>query len=133
MKIELASFRLRFLAFLIDMALIFSLYVFLVGTAMWTEQWYMISVFQLLVFGVSAACSIFFTANPQWQGALGKKLMKIRVVDQNGETLGLRESSIRFCLSWASGALMGIGHLMALIDDKKRAAHDFGAHSLVVV
>ena len=89
MNIELANLRLRFLAGLIDFGIILSLYLFLMGTAIYSEQWGMMTVFQFLVIGVSAVYSIYFTADKRWQGTLGKRMMGIRVVNLDGQTLSL--------------------------------------------
>jgi len=133
MNFELATLKRRILAGLIDCGLVLALYLVLMGTAIYSEQWFMMNVFQVLIIGVCAAYSIYFTADERWQGTFGKKIMGIRVVSLQGETLSVKESTIRFALSWISGFFMGVGHLLVLVDEKRRAAHDLGVKSLVIV
>jgi uncharacterized RDD family membrane protein YckC len=133
MNYELATLKQRFLAGLIDLGLILAIYLFLMGTAISSQQWGMVTVFQLLVIALAAAYSIYFTADKRWQGTFGKRIMGIRVVSVDGQTLSLQQSSVRFVVSWISGFFMGIGHLLMIVDKKKRAVHDLSANSLVIV
>lgn len=58
------------------------------------------------------------------QGTVGKMLLNIKVVNEDGEKLSFSHASARFFLQLASLCLLGIGHLFALFSEKRQAIHD---------
>ncbi len=68
------------------------------------------------------------------QATPGKRAMGIMVTDMDGKKLDIKSASIRAVVSFLSGSLTaGLGHIVALFTEKKQAAHDLMAESLVVM
>lgn len=68
------------------------------------------------------------------QATPGKRAMGIMVTDMNGNRLDMKSASIRAVVSFLSGSLTAcLGHIVALFTEKKQAAHDLMAESLVVM
>ncbi|KKQ59381.1 MAG: RDD domain protein, partial [Candidatus Daviesbacteria bacterium GW2011_GWA2_38_17] len=64
---------------------------------------------------------------------LGKKVMKIKVVNATGATPSLGTFALREILGkLASGLILGIGYLMVAWDSKKQGLHDKIASTYVV-
>ena len=65
----------------------------------------------------------------------GKMLVKVHVETSNGEKISWLESTIRFFASLFTQctlAFYGLGYLIVMIDPKRRALHDYVAHTRVV-
>lgn len=62
----------------------------------------------------------------------GKYLAEISVVKTNGDKLTLRDAYIRYFSSWLSGAVFGLGYVMALFTKKHQTLHDLFADTVVV-
>ncbi|AZB41577.1 RDD family protein [Bacillus sp. FJAT-42376] len=67
-----------------------------------------------------------------WQGTIGKKLVGIKIVDQNGEKLTGGKSALRFLGSAVSYATFGIGYLITAFTPKKQALHDLMVKTYVI-
>lgn len=67
------------------------------------------------------------------QATPGKKLLKLKVVDINGEQLGIFTALLRNFGKVISQALFLIGYVMAAFTPKKQALHDIFARTLVVM
>lgn len=74
---------------------------------------------------------IVMEAGPR-QGTYGKQLLKIKVVDENGNRISYRISVIRSLSKIISAIILLIGFLMILFDDKKQGLHDRIAGTYVV-
>lgn len=68
----------------------------------------------------------------KWQGTLGKILFGVKVVGRNGERISFLRSVFRYFSYWPSGLLLGVGYIMAGIDDRKQALHDKIATTYVI-
>jgi len=66
------------------------------------------------------------------QATIGKKLMKIKVVDTNGERISMSKGIIRAVGKIISSLIFGIGFLMALFTNNKQSLHDKIASTFVV-
>lgn len=66
------------------------------------------------------------------QATLGKRALKIKVCDVNGQRISFGRATGRFFGKAISGLFFGIGFLMIGFTDKKQALHDKLAGSLVV-
>jgi len=67
------------------------------------------------------------------QGATpGKKLLGLAVIRPDGSTVSFLRGMCRFWATSISGMICGIGYLMALFDDEKRALHDHICDTRVV-
>ena len=80
---------------------------------------------------ITALYAILLWVN--WNGqTLGKKVMKIRVVTENGEPVGYKEAIVRYLSYILSGLALGLGFLWVIWDEKKQGWHDKIAGTLVV-
>lgn len=92
-----------------------------------------VSVFVSIWFMIQALYSIFFHA--RYGGTFGKLLLHLKVENANGTKLNLAKATIRYLYSVLTQFTLvfyGIGYLIAAIDPKKRALHDFLASTRVV-
>ena len=123
----------RFVALLIDWGLISFLYQLFL---LWILRKYVFSLEQLyaLLAGVLVPFVLYETIfSSGARNTLGKKLVGIRVADQHtGEPLGVLRAFIRSVGYVLSGGLLMCGFLLAFIDDRHRALHDYLAGSVVV-
>lgn len=62
----------------------------------------------------------------------GKTIMGLRIVRADGERLKLRNAIIRFVGYWVSAALLFIGYLLVLFDNRRQALHDKLGGTIVV-
>ena len=67
-----------------------------------------------------------------WQATLGKRLLGLRVTDSTGARIRFARASGRFFGKILSGALFGLGFLMAAFTARRQALHDLLAGTLVV-
>jgi uncharacterized RDD family membrane protein YckC len=88
----------------------------------------------LIIWGLlQAAYYITFTAIKA--ATPGKMLVHVHVESAAGEKISWIESAIRFIASLFTQctlAFYGLGYLIVMIDPKRRALHDFVAHTRVV-
>jgi uncharacterized RDD family membrane protein YckC len=73
-----------------------------------------------------------FLASPL-QATPGKALMGIAVVDENGNTITLKTSIIRYVSTILSGLILCIGYLMNLFTAKRQTLHDVLAGTVVIM
>ena len=73
-----------------------------------------------------------FMESSTWQGTIGKKLLGLRVTDLNGSRVSFGRASGRFFGKIVSGFTLMIGYIMAGFTEKKQALHDMIAGCLVV-
>ncbi len=67
-----------------------------------------------------------------WQGTCGKKILKLKVVNKNGERISLLRANIRFFAEFISAVIFALGFFLAAWNKKKRALHDFIAGTFVI-
>lgn len=72
-----------------------------------------------------------FEASPL-RATPGKAVMGMQVLSEEGQTLTLKQSYIRYFSSIVSGLILCIGYLMNLITEKKQTLHDMIAQTIVV-
>jgi uncharacterized RDD family membrane protein YckC len=72
-----------------------------------------------------------FEASP-WQGTPGKKILRIRVTDLNGDRVSFARAATRNVTKILSTLILLIGFIMAGFTEKKQALHDMLAGCLVV-
>ena len=137
---ELASLQNRFFACLID-----GLSVGIVASILWMPivmsgfvPWLLAPlVASTVAFGVFAAANFkLLESNGQ---TIGKKVMNIRIVGNNGEKMDAKELlGKRYAIFWFLNAIPYIGGLIALANvlmalrDSRRAGHDEVADTKVV-
>ena len=65
-------------------------------------------------------------------GTLGKKLMRLRVEKESGETLSLVDALYRETIGRFLSGILCIGYLMAIVDKRHRAFHDYLCDTRVI-
>ena len=120
----------RFIALLIDAII---LWVVQVIISMVLSQLLRDNVGLTLLINLAISVGYFVVYQESQGQTLGKKVMKIKVVDAQGKkptmmTFFLREIIGKF----VSGIILGIGYLMAFWDGNKQALHDKIASTYVV-
>ena len=123
-----AGFWIRFVAALLDSVIIVALSI-IVATVF--------AVIKLAVVGSLAQLVLTIGYYVWFQSrtgqTLGKKVMKIKVVNATGATPSLGTFALREILGkLASGLILGIGYLMVAWDSKKQGLHDKIASTYVV-
>jgi uncharacterized RDD family membrane protein YckC len=67
-----------------------------------------------------------------WQATLGKRALGLRVTDSTGARIHFGRATGRFFGKMLSGALLGLGFVMAAFTARRQALHDLLAGTLVV-
>lgn len=67
-----------------------------------------------------------------WQGTIGKKVLRLKVVDDAGNRIGFGRATGRFFAKILSSMFMCIGFIMIGFTDRKRGLHDMLANTLVM-
>jgi len=91
--------------------------------------------FWFVEFVMSLAMWWIYTAGLQsssWQATLGKKLLGLKVVDNEGARISFGRATGRYFASFLSAILLCIGYIMVAFTEKKQALHDQIAGTLVV-
>jgi len=60
----------------------------------------------------------------KYDGTVGKKICRIKLVTLKGEKITPCRAFVRFAAELLSAALFGLGYLIALFDPEKRTLHD---------
>lgn len=130
---QVAGVAERFVALMIDGGLVMGL--FILGLSFWYAKSILTmgQIYTLLV-GLNIFFILYMTVfSCGGRNTLGKKLVGIRVVDkETGEPLGFVRAFLRSCGYYVSTVLLMCGFLLAIIDDKHRALHDYFGHSVVI-
>jgi uncharacterized RDD family membrane protein YckC len=119
-----ANFGQRLVAYLIDIILVGI--VAAVGFAINDALGY------ILAFGLGLVYFAYFEGSPSGQ-TLGKKVMKIRVIDfSSGGPIGFGRAIVRYISRILSGLICYLGYLWMLWDREKQTWHDKLATTVVV-
>lgn len=133
-----AEFGSRYIAWVIDWVLLGALSVSIVSGVYYLAGQPQAQI-QLVV-----ACSVPFLLLGYWlyyafqessvhQGTLGKRAMKIRVVNYDNERLTFKDASVRFLGRLVSHLIpLFMGFFMMMLTEKKQALHDKIAKTYVV-
>ncbi len=135
-----AGFWPRAAAWLLDRALLFlalltvripALVSALSGGGLWWKQILFTHTFRDVL--CWALCAAYFVLLTYFTGAtLGKKAMKLRVVDAGGGKLTLWNTIYRETIGRYLSSILCIGYIMAAADPEKRALHDMLCNTRVV-
>lgn len=68
----------------------------------------------------------------KWQASVGKKLLKLKVTDEEGKRITFLRATGRYFAKILSGLIFGIGFMMAGWSKKKQALHDRIADTVVI-
>lgn len=124
-----ASYRKRIFSFIIDIVLG---KIILIGTlfllAPLINSLYLANLLSYTVFTIWTILNIPFLQSSRWQASIGQKLLRIKVLDAQGNTLSFwracyRGSLLLFC-PW--------GAFMYFFSPDKQCLHDFLCDSLVI-
>ncbi len=124
-----AGFGVRFVAWLIDAVIL--------GAAMGFVRQVMLVPFS----GESLLDNVGFLVGPlyaillwvNWNGqTIGKKVMKIKVVRQDGKALDYKAAVIRYLCYFVSSIIFCLGYLWVIWDKEKQGWHDKIAGTYVV-
>ncbi len=67
-----------------------------------------------------------------WQGTVGKRVLRLKVVDEAGNRIGFGRATGRFFAKILSSMFFCIGFIMIAFTDKKRGLHDMLAGTVVM-
>jgi uncharacterized RDD family membrane protein YckC len=124
-EVEYANFWTRFIASLID-GLILMIPNLIINFLV--DDLLIKSVLPYLIFWPYYA----ILESGEGQGTIGKKVMKIKVTDMNGERITFMQATGRYFGKIISALILLIGYIMAAFTSKKQALHDIMAGTLVV-
>jgi len=91
--------------------------------------------------GISVWLIVFFIGywlyealltSSSWQGTIGKRVLRLKVVDEAGNRISFARSTGRFFAKVVSYFIMYIGFIMVAFTDRKRGLHDMMAGTLVM-
>ncbi len=74
----------------------------------------------------------FVWMNGMYGATVGKMVMKIKIVKENGSKITYADAALRYFASILSAIALLIGYLWMLWDPKKQTWHDKIAHTVVV-
>lgn len=150
--ITYAGFWKRFLAYLIDSVLIgFASFILLLpaigltglGAAMNSDDIgdgspalgiLAVGTFGLTILLIAVGGWLYFALmeSSARGGTLGKMALGLKVTDMSGNRISFGRATGRYFAKLLSGALMGLGYIMAGFTQQKQALHDILAGCLVV-
>ncbi len=84
-------------------------------------------LFVIFFFGLSFGIPALYytlTTGSSMQGTLGKKLVGLRVIREDGQDVTYGVALGRYLAALLSGLICAIGYIMAAFDEEKRALHD---------
>lgn len=127
--IRLAATLLDILILLIPYALISLVIVILINLRIYSVEQVMAQEYYYKLFDYSYRIVFLYfcldcESSPKYQGTLGKYLLKIKVVNEDGTHLSLVKAALRSALKMFSALLVGVGFFMILFTRKKLGLHD---------
>ena len=131
-----ATLDSRLLAIAIDYFLIFGIYAVLTLLAFFLVEArslkIAIALAGLPIIPIARTIyAIFMEAGPA-QATLGKRLLGLKVCDEQGRRLSLSGSLLRNLMKWLSSLSLGLGYLYGFFDKKQQCLHDKLARTMVV-
>jgi uncharacterized RDD family membrane protein YckC len=140
-----AGFWVRFLAALIDGAVMSSLtfpLIFVLTTVarfigistIQQQPAYLISGGVLYVTLIMIGNWLYFAKmeSSSWQATLGKKALGLQVTNLDGQRIEFGQATARYLGKFVSSLTLGIGYVMTAFTEKKQALHDLMAGTLVI-
>lgn len=116
-----AGFWKRFIALCIDVFIIFLISAVLIIPLY-------VSPLSLIV---AALYKIIFETSPL-RSTPGKAIMGLAVVRANGATMSVKDSVVRFAVTFISSMFLFLGYFISLFNDKKQTFHDMVAGTVVI-
>jgi uncharacterized RDD family membrane protein YckC len=90
---------------------------------------------QMIVNAISIVAGWLYFAlleSSSWQGTVGKKILGIRVADEDGHRIGFGRATGRYFAKIISSLICLIGFIMAAFTEKQQGLHDMIAGTLVL-
>lgn len=129
-----AGFWKRFAALFIDglLVTVASILLFLIlALVLGMQSALMIGLFYLLMFGLSAYYFVSMEAGPN-SATFGKRWLKLRVLDVDGNRLSTGRALVRWLAHGISNITFYIGYLIQPFTERKQALHDIISTTTVV-
>ena len=129
-----AGFWKRFAALFIDGLLVgFAsiLLMVVLGLVLGMQSALMVALYYLLMFGLSAYYFVTMEAGPN-SATLGKRWLKLRVLDVDGNRLTTSRAFVRWLAHGISNITLYIGYLIQPFTERKQALHDIISSTTVV-
>lgn len=140
-KLEYGGFFVRFAASIVDgilillidaaMFIIAMVLFMLIGESSETAKG-IISFCLLIACGVVPWLYFAMAESSEKQTTLGKRLFGLKVTNLNGERISFGRATGRFIAKVLSQFPLVVGHLLALVTEKRQAFHDLLAGTIVV-
>ncbi len=131
-----ATLDSRLLAIAIDYFLIFGIYAVLTLLAFFVVEARVlkiaIALAGLAIIPIARTIYAIFTEAGPAQATLGKRLLGLKVCDEQGMRLAFSRSLLRNLMKWLSTFSLGIGYLYGFFDKKQQCLHDKLARTMVV-
>ena len=131
---------LRLIAYLVDVLIIFLVYMLLawfVSGAVDLSQLLnrLLMVFILMPVGLVVFVPLYFLyTTSRWGGTLGKFITGIEVVDEGGKHISLKRAFFRNYVGYTVSSIFAyLGFIWVAIDKERRGWHDMIANTSVVV
>lgn len=137
------GFWKRFLAYFIDTVILFIIYSVL--SFLFIGEISLIAVFEDNMFLMSSSFILFyiilwvisflyfgFLACTSLQGTIGKRLLRIKIVNEHGERITFRQAVIRFLVYTFLSPILYIGFIMIGLTKHKQGLHDMLAKTYCV-
>ena len=124
---QYGGFWIRFVAYLLD-SLIVGLPLGLI--TLFLTSLTQIGVFDYLSYILIAVYFIYFEGTTGQ--TLGKKIVGVKVVDENGKIIGIPNAILRYIGKILSAIILLIGYIMAGFHPQKQALHDIIAKTYVI-
>jgi uncharacterized RDD family membrane protein YckC len=141
-----AGFTRRFIAFIIDRFILWIGLSFVVSTALGVENnfgnyAYKIDMFnfsnlfdkQLLFTELLLLTYFVVCETSSWQATIGKRMMGLKVVTTQYQKMNPKEAILRYLSKYLSMAVLALGFIWIIFDDKKQGWHDKIANTFVIV
>lgn len=132
---KFVGFGKRFVAYMIDIVIImfsaFIVVMVLLFVLSFSSEEAVGQMVMVVYFIVYVSYFILMESSVK-QATLGKRLFKIKVINENGTRLSLINSLGRTLGRLLSGAIMGLGYVMILFTKDKQGLHDKLAKTYVV-
>jgi len=148
-KLEYAGFWIRLVAYFIDnfiLGFLLNMISLIVAVPLgltagigfagvddFTSSMAVLGVQMILLVTYSAIVILYYTLmeSSKYQGTLGKMVLGLKVVDYNGNRIGFGRAVGRY-FSKILSAILFIGYIMIMFDNKKQGLHDQIAKTYVV-
>ena len=104
----------------------------LVATVFWTKKSGNIELLGGMIGFLVGWLWFTIPESSKWQATVGKKMLGLKVTDENGERIGFGRANARYWSKIISFLVLCVGYLMVAFTERKQGLHDKIAGTLVV-